>query len=120
LACSWGDPIRIFVYQAISIAGGIGFIHLFISLFAQRNEPKKGPPVSLVPPKAGCPEFMPRMGYSSMLPGVCKLGYASNSANSFFGSLSGARLRANGILTAVKAKELTEREGITARHAVWP
>jgi hypothetical protein len=55
-----------------------------------------------------------------MLPGVCKLGYASNSANSFFGSLSGARLRANGILTAVKAKELTEREGITARHAVWP
>jgi hypothetical protein len=37
---------------------------------------------------------------SSMLPGVCKLGFASNSANSFFGSLSGARLRANGILTA--------------------
>jgi hypothetical protein len=116
LACSWGDPIRIFVYQAISIAGGIGFIHLFISLFAQRNEPKKGPPVSLVPPKAGCPVLL----CSSMLPGVCKLGYASNSANSFFGSLSGARLRANGILTAVKAKELTEREGITARHAVWP
>jgi hypothetical protein len=81
---------------------------LFISLLAQRNEPKKGPPVSLVPPKAGCPEFMPRMGYSSMLPGLCKLGCASDSANPFFGSLSGARLRANGILTAMRPKELTE------------
>jgi hypothetical protein len=70
---------------------------LFISLLAQRNEPKKGHPVSLVPPKAGCPEFMPRMGYSSMLPGLCKLGFASNSANPLFGSLCGARLRANGI-----------------------
>jgi hypothetical protein len=50
------------------------------------------------------------MGYSSMLPGVCKLGYVSNSANSFFGSLSGARLRANGILTAVKAKELAREK----------
>jgi hypothetical protein len=29
---------------------------------------------ALVPPKAGYPEFMPRMGYSSMLPGLCKLG----------------------------------------------
>jgi hypothetical protein len=37
---------------------------------------------------------------SSMLPGLCKLGYASNSAKPFFGSLSGARLRANGILAA--------------------
>jgi hypothetical protein len=51
-----------------------GEISLFISLLAQRNEPKKGPPVSLVPPRAGFPEFMPRMGYSSMLPGLCKLG----------------------------------------------
>jgi hypothetical protein len=34
---------------------------------------------------------------SSMLPGLCKLGFASNSAKPFFGSLSGARLRANGI-----------------------
>ena len=39
---------------------------------------------------------MPRMGYSSMLPGLCKLGFASNSANPLFGSLSGAQLRANG------------------------
>jgi hypothetical protein len=35
---------------------------------------------------------------SSMLPGVCKLGFASNSVNSFFGSLSGARRGDNGIL----------------------
>jgi hypothetical protein len=34
-----------------------------------------------------------------MLPGLCKLGFASNSANPFFGSLSGARLRANGIFS---------------------
>jgi len=34
---------------------------------------------------------------SSMLPGLCKLGCASNSAKPFFGSLCGARLRANGI-----------------------
>jgi len=87
---------------------GIGFSCLFISLLAQRNEPKKGHPVFLVPPKAGCPEFMPRMGYSSMLPGLCKLGCASNSAKPFFDSLSGARLRANGILTALRAKELTD------------
>jgi hypothetical protein len=54
--------------------GNLGHeISLFISLLAQRNEPKKGPPVSLVPPWAGFPEFMPRMGYSSMLPGLCKL-----------------------------------------------
>jgi hypothetical protein len=43
-----------------------------------------------------------------MLPGLCKLGFASNSAKPFFGSLSGARLRANGILTAIRAKDLTE------------
>jgi hypothetical protein len=42
-----------------------------------------------------------------MLPGLCKLGFASNSAKPFFGSLSGARLRANGILTAYE-KNLTE------------
>jgi hypothetical protein len=41
-------------------SGGLGHeVSVFISLFAQRNEPKKGPPVSLVPPKAGFPEFMP-------------------------------------------------------------
>ncbi len=39
------------------------------------------------------------MGYSSMLPELCKLGFASNSAKPFFGSLSGARLRANGIFS---------------------
>jgi hypothetical protein len=32
-----------------------------------------------------------------MLPGLCKLGFASNSAKPFFGSISGARLRTNGI-----------------------
>jgi hypothetical protein len=56
------------------IQGAVHEVSMFISLLAQRNEPKKGPPVSLVPPKAGYPEFMPRMGYSSMLPGLCKLG----------------------------------------------
>jgi hypothetical protein len=80
-------------YQAISAARGIRFILLFISLLAQRNEPKKGHPVSLVPPRRDALR-------SSMLPGLCKLGFASNSAKPFFGSLSGARLRANGILTA--------------------
>ena len=34
---------------------------------------------------------------SSKLPGLCKLGFASDSANPLFGSFSGARLRANGI-----------------------
>jgi len=43
-----------------------------------------------------------------MLPGLCKLGFASNSANPFFGSLSGARRRANGILTTDEKKNLTE------------
>jgi hypothetical protein len=43
-----------------------------------------------------------------MLPGLCKLGFASNSANPLFGSLSGARLRANGILTAKKSKGFDE------------
>jgi hypothetical protein len=37
-------------------------ISLFISLLAQRNEPKKGPPVSLVPPKAGCPVLLDAAG----------------------------------------------------------
>ena len=34
----------------------------FISLLAQRNEPKKGPPVSLVPPRAGCPVLLDAAG----------------------------------------------------------
>jgi hypothetical protein len=38
------------------------FILLFISLLAQRNEPKKGHPVSLVPPRAGCPAFLDAAG----------------------------------------------------------
>jgi hypothetical protein len=42
-----------------------------------------------------------------MLPGVCKLGFASNSANSFFGSLSGARLRDNGNLGTEKPRALS-------------
>jgi len=76
------------VYQGISVRG-MRFIFLFISLFAQRNEPKKGPPVSLSRRRrdALC---------SLMLPGLCKLGFASNSAKPFFGSLSGARLRPMG------------------------
>ncbi|MFA6500077.1 MAG: hypothetical protein WCV64_12185, partial [Desulfurivibrionaceae bacterium] len=41
---------------------GIGFIRLFISLLAQRNEPKKGPPVSLVPPLAGGPVLLDAAG----------------------------------------------------------
>ncbi|PKN23232.1 MAG: hypothetical protein CVU68_01975 [Deltaproteobacteria bacterium HGW-Deltaproteobacteria-3] len=65
-------------------------------MLAQKKKQEKGTP-PLVPPLAGFPEFMPRMGYSSMLPGLCKLGCASNSAKPFFGSLSGARLRDNGI-----------------------
>ena len=68
-------------------------------------------PVFLVPPKAGCPEFMPRMGYSSMLPGLCKLGFASNSANPLFGSLSGARLRANGSLFSPICPAAPRRRG---------
>jgi hypothetical protein len=43
-----------------------------------------------------------------MLPGLCKLGCASNSAKPFFGSLSGARRRTNGILTAMEQKALSE------------
>jgi hypothetical protein len=68
---------------------------LFLCLPKEKEPKRKGTP-PLVPPQAGCPEFMPRMGYSSMLPGLCKLGFASNSAKPFFGSLSGARLRDNG------------------------
>ena len=94
---------------------------MFISLLAQRNEPKKGPPVSLVPPKAGFPEFMPRMGYSSMLPGVCKL-VALKQCKLLFGCLSGAQLRDNGSFPsphlscrasqtgAEKTRELSEGE----------
>jgi hypothetical protein len=75
------------------------FFLWFIFLFAQKNEPKKGHPVPLVPPEAGCPEFMPIWG----TPRCCREfanSLRSNSANSFFGNLSGARRRANGILTA--------------------
>jgi len=39
-----------------------------------------------------------------MLPGLCKLGFASNSAKPFFGSLCGARLRANGISIVTPAE----------------
>ncbi|MDP2753535.1 MAG: hypothetical protein Q8P40_04010, partial [Nitrospirota bacterium] len=60
---------------------GICFFLLFISLLAQRNEPaakrrRKGPlcPLSRRRRDALC---------SSMLPGLCKLGCASNSANPF-------------------------------------
>jgi hypothetical protein len=42
-----------------------------------------------------------------MLPGLYKLGCASNSAKPFFGSLSGARLRDNGILGAMEPRALS-------------
>src|SRR3990167_7477737 len=71
----------------------------FLCLPKETNQRKGTRP--LVPPTAGCPEFMPRMGYSSMLPGVCKLGCASDSANPFFGSLSGARRRDHGENTGI-------------------
>jgi hypothetical protein len=48
-------------------------VPLFLLLLAQKKKQEKGTQ-PLVPPQAGCPEFMPRMGYSSMLPGFCKLG----------------------------------------------
>ncbi|MHB8148592.1 MAG: hypothetical protein ACYDIB_00365 [Desulfobulbia bacterium] len=35
---------------------------MFISLLAQRNEPKKGHPVSLVPPMAGYPALLKTAG----------------------------------------------------------
>ena len=86
-------------YQAISPAKEMRFILLFI-FFAcpkktnqQQSGERKGPlcPLSRRGRDTLC---------SSMLPGLCKLGCASNSAKPFFGSLSGARRRANGILTA--------------------
>jgi hypothetical protein len=44
-------------------SGGLGHeVSVFISLFAQRNEPKKGPPVSLVPPQAGFPALLDAAG----------------------------------------------------------
>jgi hypothetical protein len=79
--------------------GGGLFAVLFFFFCLPKRRNKKKAPVSLVPPKAGCPEFMPRMGYSSMLPGLCKLA-ALKQCKSLFSSLSGARLRANGILSA--------------------
>jgi hypothetical protein len=68
-------------------------IGLFISLLAQRNEPKKGHP---------CPLSRRRRDAlrSSMLPGLCKLA-ALKQCKSLFGSLSGARLRANGIFPSL-------------------
>lgn len=69
--------------------------------------PNKGLPVSC-PAVGGIPGVYAPCGYSSMLPGACKLGFASNNANSFFSSLSGARLRANGIFTAMRAKDLAD------------
>jgi hypothetical protein len=66
----------------------------------KENEPKEKAPCVPCPAVGGMPGVYAPQGYSSMLPGLCKLGFASNSAKPFFGSLSGARLRANGILTA--------------------
>jgi hypothetical protein len=72
---------------------------LFISLLAQRNEPKKGHPVSLVPPKAGCPVLLDAAG-------ALQTRLRLRQCKSLFGSLSGARLRANGILTAYEGEIL--------------
>ena len=53
---------------------------------------------------------MPRMGYSSMLPGLCKLA-ALRQCKSLFGSLSGARLRANGSLFSPICPAAPRRRG---------
>jgi len=67
----------------------------FISLFAQRNEPKKGHPCHWSRRRRDARSLCPAWG----TPRCCR-GFAnslrSNSANPLFGSLSGARLRANG------------------------
>ncbi|MCX5865292.1 MAG: hypothetical protein NTW42_09540 [Deltaproteobacteria bacterium] len=77
------------------------FIFLFISLLAQRNEPKKGHPVSLVPPLAGYPVLLDAAG-------DLKTRLRITEFKSLFGSLSGARLRANGILTAMTPEDLAD------------
>jgi hypothetical protein len=87
-------------YQAISAVSGIRVIRLFISLLAQRNEPKKGPPVSLVPPRRDALR-------SSMLPGLCKLA-ALKQCKALFRQPLRCSAAANGILTAMKAKDLNE------------
>jgi hypothetical protein len=52
-------------------------ILLFISLLAQRNEPKKGPPATC-PAAGGVPLC------SSMLPGLCKLGFRLKQCKALF------------------------------------
>ncbi|PKN50594.1 MAG: hypothetical protein CVU58_00135 [Deltaproteobacteria bacterium HGW-Deltaproteobacteria-16] len=74
--------VLLIVHKTTALSGGAGkfcairyycqYVCSF-SLLAQRKRTKRKGTQSLVPPQAGCPEFMPRMGYSSMLPGVCKL-----------------------------------------------
>jgi hypothetical protein len=77
---------------------------MFISLLAQRNEPKKGPP-GTCPAEGGMP-CAPRC-----CRGFANSAFASNSANPLFGSLSGARLRANGIFPSPICPAAPRRRG---------
>jgi len=72
-------------YQAISAARGIGVILLYFFFACPKKKYEKE--------KAPC--HLSRR-WRDTLPGLCKLGCASNSAKPFFGSLCGARLRDNG------------------------
>ncbi len=77
-------------YQTILVVREICFILLFF-FFAcpkKKNEKEKAP--------SHLSRRWRDAQRSSRLPGLCKLGFASNSANPLFGSLSGARLRDNG------------------------
>ena len=77
---------------------------MFISLLAQRNEPKKGPPVSLVPPQAGYPVLLDAAG-------ALQTRLRLKQCKSLFGSLSGARLRANGIFPSPICPAAPRRRG---------
>ena len=73
---------------------------MFISLLAQRNEPKKGPPVSLSRRRRDALR-------SSMLPGLCKLA-ALKQCKALFRQPLRYSAASNGILTAMEQKALTE------------
>ena len=76
----------------------------FISLLAQRNEPKKGHP-GTCPAEGGMP------GAPQCCRGFANSANASNSANPLFGSLSGARLRANGNFPHLSCRASQARAG---------
>jgi hypothetical protein len=76
-------------YQATSLARAIASSFCSFSLLAQRKRTKKKRP----------PVTCPAVGGMPCAPQCCREfanSLRSNSANSFFGSLSGARLRDNG------------------------